>query len=153
MSADKMHADEVDIDVSLVGRLLAAQFPGWADLPLEPVRSAGTENALYRLGNDKVVRLPRIPGATEPAEKEHLWLPRLGTLLPLAIPVPLAKGTSAEGYPWHWSVYGWLEGETATLEHRRSSPSGGRPGAIRRRPAADRSHRRSASGGAQLLPR
>ena len=116
MSAGKMHADEVDIDASLVHRLLAAQFPQWTGLPIEPVHSAGTDNALYRLGGDMVVRLPRILGATCQAEKERQWLPRLAPLLPLPIPVPLAKGMPAEGYPWPWSVYRWLEGETATIE-------------------------------------
>ena len=56
MPTSKMHADEVDTDVALVGRLLAAQFPQWADLPIEPVRSAGTDNAIYRLGDDLAVR-------------------------------------------------------------------------------------------------
>ena len=116
MPAEKMHADEVDTDVSLVGRLLAAQFPRWADLPIAPVRSAGTDNALYRLGDDMVVRLPRIEAAAGQVEKEHRWLPRLAPPLPLAVPVPLAKGTPAEGYPWQWSVYRWLDGETATGE-------------------------------------
>jgi aminoglycoside phosphotransferase (APT) family kinase protein len=111
-----MHSDEVDTDVPLVGRLLAGQFPQWADLPIEPVRSAGTDNALYRLGEDMVVRLPRIHWATEQVEKEQRWLPRLAPHLPLAIPVPLAMGAPAEGYPWRWSVYRWLEGETATIE-------------------------------------
>ena len=46
MSTGKMHADEVHTDVALVARLLAAQFPQWAGLPIEPVRSAGTDNAL-----------------------------------------------------------------------------------------------------------
>ncbi len=122
MCAGKMHADEADIDVSLVGRLLAAQFPQWAGLSIAPVESAGTDNALHRLGEDMVVRLPRIHWATEQVEKEHQWLPRLAPLLPLAIPVPLAKGMPAEGYPWHWSVYRWLEGETATIE-RIADPS------------------------------
>ena len=112
----QMHADEVETDVTLVGRLLAAQFPQWADLPLEPVPSAGTDNAIYRLGNEMAVRLPRIHWATGQVEKEHRWLPRLAPFLPLTIPVPLAKGAPGEGYPWHWSVYGWLEGETATLD-------------------------------------
>jgi aminoglycoside phosphotransferase (APT) family kinase protein len=114
--AGKMHADEVETDASLVRRLLAAQFPQWADLPITPVPSAGTDNAIYRLGDDMAVRLPRIHGATEQVDKEHRWLPRLAPLLPLAIPVPLAKGTPGEGYPWHWSVYRWLEGENATIE-------------------------------------
>jgi len=109
----KMHVNEVDIDGALVGRLLAAQFPQWADLPIEPVPSAGTDNAIYRLGDDMAVRLPRIKGAIRQIDKEHLWLPRLAPHLPLAIPVPLAMGTPGEGYPWHWSVYQWLEGESA----------------------------------------
>lgn len=111
-----MHADEVDTDVSLVRRLLTAQFPQWADLPIEPVPSAGTDHALYRLGDDMAVRLPRIGWATGQAEKERQWLSRLGAQLPLAIPVPLAKGTPGESYPWDWSVYRWLEGESATIE-------------------------------------
>jgi len=59
MSTGKMHADEVHTDVSLVGRLVAAQFPQWADLEIEPVRSSGTDNAIYRLGDNMAVRLPR----------------------------------------------------------------------------------------------
>lgn len=116
MTAGKMHADEVDTDVGLVGRLLAAQFPDWADLPIEPVRSAGTDNALFRLGDDMVVRMPRIHWAVGQVEKEQQWLPRLGPHLPLAIPIPLATGTPGEGYPWHWSVCPWIEGENAIIE-------------------------------------
>jgi len=114
--AGKMHADEVDTDVSLVRRLLAAQFPQWADLPIEPVPSAGTDNTIYRLGEDMTVRLPRIGWAIGQVEKEQRWLPQLAPQLALAIPVPLAQGSPAEGYPWHWSVYSWLEGENATIE-------------------------------------
>ena len=116
MSVGKMHTNEADVDVTLVARLLGAQFPQWADLPIKPVGSAGTDNALFRLGKDMVVRLPRILTATGQVEKEHQWLPRLAPLLPLAIPVPIAKGVPADNYPWHWSIYRWFEGETATIE-------------------------------------
>ena len=116
MPTGKMHTDEIDTDVSLVSRLLAAQFPQWADLPIRPVPSAGTDNVLYRLGDDMVVRLPRIHEATGQVDKEHHWLSKLAPRLPLAIPVPLAKGTLGAGYPWPWSVYRWLEGENATIE-------------------------------------
>jgi len=116
MPTGKMHAAEVDTDTSLVSRLVATQFPQWADLPIQPVGSAGTDNALYRLGAEMVVRLPRIHWAVGQVEKEQEWLPRLAPLLPLAIPVPLAQGTPADEYPWKWSVYRWLEGETATIE-------------------------------------
>ena len=112
----KMHADEVPTDVPLVRGLLAVQFPQWAALPVKPVPSWGTDNALYRLGDDMVVRLPRRQQNTAQLEKERRWLPSLAPLLPLAIPVPLAVGEPAKGYPFAWSVYPWLEGETATLE-------------------------------------
>lgn len=111
-----MHANEVETDERLVRQLLRAQFPGWASLPIAPVRSAGTDNALYRLGHDMVVRLPRIESAAGQVGKEQQWLPRLAPHLPLAIPVPFVKGVPAEGYPWHWSVYSWLAGENATLD-------------------------------------
>ena len=110
-----MHADEVDVDVDLVRRLIAAEFPHWAALPVQRVPSAGTDNAIFRLGDELVARLPRTPSRTAPLDKEHRWLSRLGPL-PLAVPVPLAKGMPAEGYPWEWSVYRWLEGEEATVE-------------------------------------
>jgi aminoglycoside phosphotransferase (APT) family kinase protein len=116
MPTGKMHADEVDTDASLVRRLLAAQFPHWADLPIEPVPSPGTDNALHRLGDDMVVRLPRRERAVATLENERRWLPRLAPLLPLAVPVPLAEGVPSEDYPWTWSVYRWLGGENATVE-------------------------------------
>ncbi|MFN8475843.1 MAG: aminoglycoside phosphotransferase family protein [Anaerolineae bacterium] len=114
MPPGKMHAEEVDTDITLVRRLLLAQFPQWADQVLAPVESAGTDNALYRLGGDMVVRLPRIHWAVDQVLKEQRWLPLLAPRLPLAIPLPLGLGTPAEGYPWHWSVYRWLDGENAT---------------------------------------
>ena len=116
MCACKMHVDEVDSDALLVRRLLAAQFPQWAELSIDSVHSAGTDNALYRLGDDKIVRLPRIQAAAGQVCKEHQWLPRLAPFLTLPIPVPLAKGIPGESYPWHWSVYRWLEGESAAIE-------------------------------------
>jgi aminoglycoside phosphotransferase (APT) family kinase protein len=109
----KMHADEVNIESFLVGRLLATQFPQWAGLPIEPVPSAGTNNAIYRLGDELAVRLPRIASAIGQLDKEHLWLPRLAPRLPLALPVPLAMGRPGEGYPWPWSVSRWHIGESA----------------------------------------
>lgn len=117
MPAGKMHANEVETSVALARRLLAAQAPQWASLPITPVRSGGTDNAIYRLGEDLGVRLPRIESATAQAEKEFVWLPRLAPLLPLAVPVPLARGAPGEGYPWEWSVYRWLTGETASIAH------------------------------------
>jgi aminoglycoside phosphotransferase (APT) family kinase protein len=73
MPPPRMHADEADIDEPLVRRLLAAQFPQWAGLPVRPVASAGTDHAIYRLGDRLVARLPRIQGPVAQAEKERVW--------------------------------------------------------------------------------
>lgn len=114
MPAAKMHADEVPTDPDLVRRLIAAQFPQWADLPIKPLKSAGTDNAMYRLGETMIVRLPRRPLAVAQVESEQRWLPVLAPHLPLPIPTPLAQGQPGDGYPWVWSIVDWLPGETAT---------------------------------------
>lgn len=108
-----MHPDQVPTDAALVRRLLAGQFPQWADLPVEPVTSSGTDHDIYRVGDDLSVRLPRIAWATGQAAKEAVWLPRLAPHLPLAVPVQLAMGHPAEGYPFAWSVYEWVGGTDA----------------------------------------
>jgi aminoglycoside phosphotransferase (APT) family kinase protein len=110
-----MHEGELHTDVALVRRLLADQFPQWGELPLERVSSSGTDNALYRLGSDLVVRLPRIDWAAGSLDKEFEWLPRLAPLLTVAISVPLVRGAPAAGYPWEWSVWPWLEGENPSV--------------------------------------
>jgi aminoglycoside phosphotransferase (APT) family kinase protein len=110
-----MHADELPIEIPTVRRLLEGQFPEWAALPLERVASTGTDNALFRLGDDMVVRLPRIEWAAGGIEKDFRWLPLLAPWLPIAIPTPLGRGRPAAGFPWEWGVYSWLPGENPTL--------------------------------------
>ena len=103
----------IAIDTALVRRLLRSQFPRWADLPLEDIKSAGTDNALFRLGDTMSVRLPRHRRSAPQVAREYRWLPKLAPL-PLAIPAPLAIGRPDAGYPWAWSVYCWLEGQAVT---------------------------------------
>jgi aminoglycoside phosphotransferase (APT) family kinase protein len=111
-----MHADEVQTDVELVRRLLRVQFPEWAELAVEPVLPLGTDNALYRVGDDKVARLPRRERTTATLQKERRWLPRVAPHVPLLVPVPLAAGRPGEGYPFAWAIYRWLPGAPATQE-------------------------------------
>jgi aminoglycoside phosphotransferase (APT) family kinase protein len=110
MVIQRMHVDEIMTDVELIRRLMAAQFSKWAELEITPVLSSGTDNAMYRLGDDMVVRMPRRPGMEDVVEREQRWLPLLASHLPVAIPVPLGMGQPGEGYPYHWSIYRWLEG-------------------------------------------
>jgi aminoglycoside phosphotransferase (APT) family kinase protein len=99
------------IDVDLVRRLVAGQFPAWAGLVVERFPSGGTVNAMYRLGDDMVVRLPLTPGGADAVSVERTWLPRLAPYLPTTIPEALGAGEPAEGYPWPWSVYRWWPGD------------------------------------------
>lgn len=111
MSAAPMHVGEARIDGALVRRLLAEQFPEWAELPLKRVESAGTVNALYRLGDHLAVRLPRIAAAADDVTKEHAWLPRLAPALPFPVPEILGLGIPTADYSWHWAVLRWLDGD------------------------------------------
>ncbi|MGC2999993.1 aminoglycoside phosphotransferase family protein [Streptomyces sp. G35A] len=103
------------IDAELVRRLVDAQFPQWAQLPLKPLGPAGSDHVIHRLGEELSVRLPRHAGAIGQAEKEFEWLPRLAPHLPLAVPVPVGVGEPDFGYPWPWAVSRWLDGEVATV--------------------------------------
>jgi len=111
-----MHPDEVPTSAELVRRLVRAQFPEWAELPVERVASFGTDHALYRLGGGLVVRLPRREVNERSLLSERRWLPLLAPHLPLAVPLPLAHGQPGHGYPFEWSVYRWLEGMPAEHE-------------------------------------
>ncbi|MFL6116599.1 MAG: aminoglycoside phosphotransferase family protein [Catenulispora sp.] len=116
MPDPKMHPDEVDTDAELVTRLLAAQFPQWADLPVRRVASTGTDNAMFRLGAELCARLPRIEWAVGSLEREQRLLPKLAPHLPLAVPTPVAVGEPTAEYPYPWSVQPWIEGAAATRE-------------------------------------
>ena len=107
-----MHADELEIGEELVRRLLDTQFPRWRNQQLVRVPRWGTDNAMYRLGDDLVVRLPRRAAGGGLA-KELIWLPRLAPRLPLPVSEPVAVGEPAHGYPCRWAVYRWLEGAPA----------------------------------------
>ncbi|RRR96806.1 aminoglycoside phosphotransferase family protein [Glycomyces terrestris] len=112
--SDNRHADgRAGIDAALVRRLVAAQFPQWSGLPVEPVEVDGWDNRTYRLGPDMTVRLPTGPTYALAVEKEHRWLPVLAPRLPVEIPEPLGLGRPGEGYPHHWAVRRWIDGQTA----------------------------------------
>jgi aminoglycoside phosphotransferase (APT) family kinase protein len=103
---------EVDIDASLVRRLLCEQHPDIADLALTEI-GEGWDNTLFRLGSDLAVRLPRRAVSAVLIEHEQRWLPILSSRLPLSIPAPVRIGAPGCGYPWSWSVVPWFAGECA----------------------------------------
>jgi aminoglycoside phosphotransferase (APT) family kinase protein len=113
MRDEMMHSGKPVTDTELVAGLIADQFPQWANLPIVKLPSAGTDHAMYRLGEDMVVRMPRIPEAAHQVDTEQRWLPHLAPHLPLRVPVPLGLGVPGEGFPMPWSVYAWLDGDNA----------------------------------------
>jgi aminoglycoside phosphotransferase (APT) family kinase protein len=113
----KLHDDEVDIDADLVRQLVTAQFPHLANLPVTEFDSTGTVNAIYRLGEELCVRLPRVARWwAHGLERECRWLPLLAPSLTLQVPEPVAQGVPASGYPFSWAIFRWIEGQTYTRD-------------------------------------
>jgi aminoglycoside phosphotransferase (APT) family kinase protein len=106
-----LHEDEIPIDLDLVRALVDTQFPHYADLPLTRLGASGSTNALFRLGDDLLVRLPRQPGNGASIEQEQRWSGEFGPRLPVAVPQILAIGEPDHGYRERWSIVGWLDGE------------------------------------------
>lgn len=106
-----LHTDELRVDEALVCRLVADQLPEHASAPVRRLSASGSSNSLFRLGDELLVRLPRQPGGSATILKEARWLPYLHHALPIAVPEILAVGDPAHGYPEHWSVVRWIEGE------------------------------------------
>jgi aminoglycoside phosphotransferase (APT) family kinase protein len=107
-----LHENEIPVDETLVRSLLKAQRPEWAGLPLSPA-GAGTDNTMYRLGDDLLVRLPRTADNGKSVRKEQEWLPRLAPLLSCSVPEPVHAGTPTDAFPLVWSVYRWIDGDEA----------------------------------------
>jgi aminoglycoside phosphotransferase (APT) family kinase protein len=109
-----MHADEVRATPALVRRLVEDQCPQWAGRPVTPLPDdvEGTDNVLFRLGEDLVVRMPKVAHAAGQAASDARWLPGLAPHLPAEVPVPAHLGHPGGGYPWAWAVVPWLRGTT-----------------------------------------
>ena len=117
-----MISDALNIDLNLVRRLIASQFPSWSDLPITEVLPNGWDNRTFRLGDRMSIRLPSAERYAAQVDREHRWLPVLSDKLPLPIPTPLAIGKPDDSYPYKWSIYGWIDGDTAIPERIDNMP-------------------------------
>jgi aminoglycoside phosphotransferase (APT) family kinase protein len=104
-------AAEVDIDASLVARLVRAQHPD-LDGPLCLVAN-GWDNVIFRLGADLCVRLPRRAAAADLIRHEQRWLPGLAARAGAVVPAPVRAGVPGDGFPWPWSICPWFDGRPA----------------------------------------
>lgn len=106
------HDDEFPLTEHLIRDLLSEHVPQWSSLPLERVRSTGTDNALYRLGRALILRLPRRASAACLISKELDWLPRLHNL-PLETPRLRYRGRADCGMECEFGIFDWIEGDIA----------------------------------------
>ncbi len=109
--AGVLHVDEIPIDVVLVRALVARAMPELGHLPVREVASTGSTNALFRLGDDLLVRLPRQRGGSAAISKEARWLPALAPSFPVAVPEVVGVFEPDCGFPERWSVVRWIDGE------------------------------------------
>ncbi|MFV0632891.1 phosphotransferase [Demequina sp.] len=103
---------EIDLEPTLVQALLAQQHPDLADQRIGP-RIDGWDNAMFRLGDQLAVRLPRRAIGAQIAHVELDWLPQIRRDWTFPAPVPIRVGEPGCGYPWRWSVVPWLRGVRA----------------------------------------
>jgi aminoglycoside phosphotransferase (APT) family kinase protein len=104
--------EQLKIDAALARTLVAEQFPHWAHLPVRAMPTQGWDNRSFLLGSDRVLRLPSAQAYAAQVPREQRWLPYLRQHLPVEIPQPLAQGRPGCGYPFAWSVYRWIDGDT-----------------------------------------
>jgi aminoglycoside phosphotransferase (APT) family kinase protein len=123
----RMHPDQLVVTAATVRALVAEQFPLWRSLPVEPVISSGTVNAIFRLGEGLAARFPLQPRdlpharldlfAEASASRELVGRTRFPT------PEVVALGEPGVGYPMPWSVQTWLPGVAATDDDPAASVS------------------------------
>ncbi len=110
-----MNLSKINISEQLVTKLIQLQFPKWGSLPVKMVKSCGMDNRTFHLGDKMLARLPSAEGYEPQVKKEQACLPKLATAVSTQIPVPIAMGAPSSLYPWHWSVYQWITGESLNL--------------------------------------
>lgn len=116
-------AADIVVDEALANRLLLAQHPDLAQLPIVRV-AEGWDNAVFRLGRELALRLPRREIGARLILHEQRWLPLLAPRLPVETPAPVRLGKPGPGYPWPWSVVRWVDGETAERDPLRADQGG-----------------------------
>jgi aminoglycoside phosphotransferase (APT) family kinase protein len=112
MAGNLILAAKVNVPAALVRRLLARQHPDLARLPVRFLAS-GWDNAMFRVGDELLARMPRREYAAAIIAHEQRWLPLLAARLPIQIPYPERMGVPAREYPWPWSIVPYLPGQPA----------------------------------------
>lgn len=108
--------DAESLTEEVAAALVVEQFPEWSTMPVSLVVPGGHDNRTFRLGDDLTIRLPTDEGYVAGELKEHAWLSRLASVVPLPIPEVVGAGRPSALFPRPWSVRRWIPGETASLD-------------------------------------
>jgi aminoglycoside phosphotransferase (APT) family kinase protein len=95
-----------------VRAMLAAQHPDLAELTIGE-RFDGWDMAMFRLGEDLALRMPRTTQALGSLEAEARWLEPLSEHWTFPLPRVVRRGEPQFDYPWPWSIVSWLPGDLA----------------------------------------
>lgn len=112
-----MHDAELDLSAALVRDLVRQQHPRLLAEPITRVASHGTVNAMFRLGDDLVCRLPLVvldEGAAIEAVDAEIEAARIFSAVDVATPEFVVRGEPSAAYPMPWTVWRWIDGDVAS---------------------------------------
>ena len=113
-----MHDDQVHIDAGIVRGMIIDQFPQYRHEPIEPLRTTGTDNAIFRIGSGVAARFPlhaiNPAACADMLRNEAAAMTGFAKHCPVATPRPVALGSPGLLYPLPWALQTWIEGEVAT---------------------------------------
>jgi aminoglycoside phosphotransferase (APT) family kinase protein len=118
ISNNQMHKNELKMNLVDVRKMLQEQCPNFSNLPLVEIRSIGSSHSLIRLGDEFVLRLPKLMGTEDNIEKEFHWVPYLAHEIlnskkmktPVSFSVPIFKGGPCELFQASWLISKWNMG-------------------------------------------
>lgn len=113
-----MHGDQIKITAAHAIDLISAQFPQFRGEDIVELDTAGTVNAIYRIGSGHAARFPlRMMDPAECArllDAEAKASAEFNERCPFPSPRPVGIGRQSPDYPLPWLVQTWIEGQIAT---------------------------------------
>lgn len=115
-----MHKDALHISVETARRLIWTQFPQFAGLSIEQLKTSGTDHSIFRIGSVAAAKFPlRLNKSTTDSDKldrELAAMTELARFSPVPTPLPIGVGLPCPNYPGSWMAQTWVEGVVATPE-------------------------------------
>ncbi|MGG1676291.1 phosphotransferase [Neobacillus sp. NRS-1170] len=102
---------EIELSSQEASKLIGTQFP-----QLNPIKicflGLGFDNTVFKVNNQYIFRFPRRTIAVDLLKTENKLLPHLTNTLNLSIPDPIFFGSPSSTYPWPFTGYRAVKGET-----------------------------------------